>query len=89
VGIGPVWDCGRCRLDGPKGLLPLCRVSMIYSGLIGSDGVNCGCAVNGGIGCGCHVGLDGVSCALLWTVICDVGACVEEKVGESHALSGM
>jgi len=24
------WDCGRCRLDGPNGLLPHCRFSMIY-----------------------------------------------------------
>ena len=27
--IEPGWDCGRCRLDGPNGLLLHCRVSMI------------------------------------------------------------
>ena len=21
MGVGPGWDCGRCRLDGPNGLL--------------------------------------------------------------------
>ena len=26
MGVGPGWDCGRCRLDGPKGLSLHCRV---------------------------------------------------------------
>ena len=29
MGVGPGWDCGRCRLDGPNGLFLHCRVSMI------------------------------------------------------------
>ena len=28
--VGPGWDCGRCRLDGPNGLLLHCRVSMTF-----------------------------------------------------------
>jgi len=26
MGIRPGWDCGRCRLDGPNGLLLHCRI---------------------------------------------------------------
>jgi len=40
AGIGPGWDCGRCGLDGPNGLLPHCRVSMIQSQCCES-GVTC------------------------------------------------
>ena len=29
MGIGPGWDCGRCRPDGPNGLFLHCRDSMI------------------------------------------------------------
>jgi len=29
MGVGPGWDCGRYRLDGPNGLFLYCRVSMI------------------------------------------------------------
>ena len=29
TGIGPGWDCGRCRLDGLNGLLLHCRDSTI------------------------------------------------------------
>ena len=28
MGIGPGWDCCRCRLDGPNGLLQHCSDSM-------------------------------------------------------------
>ena len=31
--LGPRWDCGRCRLDGPNGLLLHCRDSVIYDQL--------------------------------------------------------
>ena len=34
VGVGPEWDCGRCRLDGLNGLFLYCRVSMISMYLI-------------------------------------------------------
>ena len=34
MGIGPGWDCRRCRLDGPNNLLQLCRDSMEYIGRI-------------------------------------------------------
>ena len=29
MGIGPGWDCGRCRLDGLNGLLLHCRDSIL------------------------------------------------------------
>jgi len=65
-----VWDCGRCRLDGPKGLLPLCTVSMISSGLIGSDAVNRGVGVGVTLGWMAfpvpYCGLSFVMWALVW-----------------------
>jgi len=30
MGVGPGWDCGRCRLDGPNGLFLYCRDSILF-----------------------------------------------------------
>jgi len=30
MGIGPGWDCGRCRLDGPNDLLLHCSILRCY-----------------------------------------------------------
>ena len=43
MGVGPGWDCGRCRLDGPNGLFLRCRVSMmiiLQDGYRGTKGTN-------------------------------------------------